>query len=253
MKRTAPAVVVTGISGDLGPAVVRALWDRGARVFGLYGRGHGRARELAGEARRRDVTFHAAAIDLREPAAARRAAYRLCAEAAALLGTVDSFIGLAGHPAHGVWRTRLSELTPRLLEDVYRVDTLGQVWFAQALAPQLKMRRGSMVLMSSSAGLHGDELGVAFALAKGANVALVKSLARLLAPRVRVNGVAPGALDTSWLAELTPTERRRARERSLLRRFGTPEEVAEVIADLAIGECGYQTGQILSLDGGLLA
>jgi 3-oxoacyl-[acyl-carrier protein] reductase len=251
--RRAPAVVVTGVSGDLGPAVVRALWARGARVYGVYGRSRAAARALVDEARRADRLLHADSIDLLDPSGARRAARRIARDAVRAFGGVDAFVGLAGYSARAVWRRPLAELTPRLLEDVYRVDTLGQVWFAQALARPLAARHGSMVLMSSSAGLGGDHAGLPFALAKGANVALVKSLARLLAPRVRVNGVAPGALSTSWLDELTPAQRRRERDRALLRRFGAPEEVAEVIVELALGGARFRTGQILSLDGGLLA
>ena len=253
MSTRAPVVLVTGASGDLGPVVVRALWQRGARVAAVYGRGRTRTRALAVEARQRGVPFRADRIDLLDAIEARAQARKIANAVAAEFGGIDAFVGLAGYPARGVWRKRLDAWTPRLFEDVYRVDTLGQVWFAQALAPHLSRRRGSMVLMSSAAGLMGDRFGIPFALAKGANVALVRSLARLLAPRVRVNGVAPGDLDTSWLSELSAGERKRARDRSLLRRFGTPEEIAEAIAELAIGGSAFRTGQILSLDGGLLA
>jgi 3-oxoacyl-[acyl-carrier protein] reductase len=108
-----------------------------------------------------------------------------------------------------------------------------------------------MVLVCSAAALIGDDLGIGFALAKSANVALVKSLARLWAPRVRVNGVAPGALRTSWLRELSPGERVAAKSKALLERYGEPEEVARVIGELALGPSRFQTGQILVLDGGV--
>jgi len=167
------------------------------------------------------------------------------------LARVDAFVGLAGYPAKRVWREPFERLSPERLEGIYRVDTLGHVWCAQALGKKIARREGAMVLMCSAAALIGDDLGVGFALAKAANVALVKSLARLYAPRVRVNGLAPGALDTSWLDELKPAERRGARDKALLRRYGKPEEVARVIGELALGPSRFQTGQVLVLDGGV--
>jgi 3-oxoacyl-[acyl-carrier protein] reductase len=242
-----PVVVVTGVTADLGPAVVREMWSRGASVVGIYHRSHARARALAAEARRRgqEIVFHT--LDFARSAAARRAVQTI----ARAHPRVDAFVGLAGYPAKRVWREPFERLTPARFEAIYRVDTLGHVWFAQALGKKIARQRGAMVLMCSAAGLVGDDLGVAFALAKAANVALVKSLARLYAPAVRVNGVAPGALDTSWLDELSRAERRAARDKALLRRYGRPEEVATVLGELALGS-RFQTGQVLVLDGGVV-
>ena len=243
-----PVVVVTGVTADLGPAVVRELWSRGASVVGIYHRSHARARALAAEARRLgvEIVFHT--LDFTRSATARRAVQTI----ARAHPRVDAFVGLAGYPAKRVWEEPFERLTPERFENIYRVDTLGHVWFAQALGKKIARQRGAMVLMCSAAGLVGDDLGVAFALAKAANVALVKSLARLYAPAVRVNGVAPGALDTSWLDELSARERRAARDKALLRRYGRPEEVARVVGELALGSSRFQTGQVLVLDGGVV-
>jgi 3-oxoacyl-[acyl-carrier protein] reductase len=248
-RRATPGVaVVSGVTGDVGIAVVRLLWERGVRVLGFYGRSHAKARKLQGEAR--DGWLRLESIDLRDAENARRRIGRIALNSPNEWKRVDTFIGLAGYPARGVWRQPFAKQGPGLIEDIYRVDTLSQVWFAQALAPVLKRRRGSIVLMGSAAGLVGDDLGIPFALAKAANVALVKSLARILAPKVRVNGVAPGALDTQWLDELTATQRVRARKSALLDRFGEPGEVAHAIVDLALGPCRFRSGQVLILDGG---
>ncbi|HKA25204.1 MAG TPA: SDR family oxidoreductase [Candidatus Eisenbacteria bacterium] len=248
MKAGAPIVVVTGVTADLGPAVVRELWSRGAVVHGIYHRAHTRARALAAEAKRRQAAISFDRLDLTRPAASRARARQL----SRAWSRVDAFVGLAGYPARRVWREPFETLTPERLEAIYRVDTLGHVWFAQALGKKIARAGGAMVLMCSAAGLVGDDMGVAFALAKAANVALVKSLARLYAPGARVNGLAPGALDTSWLGELAPRERRQARDKALLRRYGKPEEVARVIGELALGPSRFQTGQVLVLDGGVV-
>lgn len=240
--------MVSGVTADLGPAVVRELWSRGASVVGIYHRSHARARALAREARGKgaEIVFHT--LDFTRPVVARRRVQAFSRG----LSRVDAFVGLAGYPARRVWREPFERLTPERCEAIYRVDTLGHVWLAQSLGRKIARRRGAMVLMCSAAGLVGDDLGVAFALAKAANVALVKSLARLYAPAVRVNGLAPGALETSWLGELTPRERKQARDKALLRRYGQPEEVARVIGELALGPSRFQTGQVLVTDGGVV-
>jgi 3-oxoacyl-[acyl-carrier protein] reductase len=243
-------IVISGVTGDIGQAVVRMLWERGVRVLGFYGRSHAKARGLEREAESGGGWLRLESIDLRDPAAARRRLAQMARNPSPEWKRIDSFIGLAGFPARGVWRQPFAQHRPGFFEEIYRVDTLSHVWFAQALAPVLVRRRGSIVLMSSAAGLSGDDLGIPFALAKAANVALVKSLARILAPHVRVNGVAPGALDTPWLEELTPAQRSRARQAALLERFGDPEEVAAAVVDLAIGPCRFRSGQMLILDGG---
>jgi 3-oxoacyl-[acyl-carrier protein] reductase len=103
--------------------------------------------------------------------------------------------------------------------------------------------------MSSSAAFYGDTLGLAFAPAKSANAGLVKLLARVLAPDVRVNGIAPGGIATGWLATLDEAQRADAAAQTLQGRLGTPAEVARCILELASN--GYLNGQTIALDGGI--
>ncbi len=244
--------LVTGVTGEIGMAVARRLWQAGIGVFGIHGRSRARAADLEREARRGGYELLLASVDLRDAAGARRAIRELARRHAPRWRRIDAFLGLAGMAARGVWREPFARLDAARFEEIYRVDTLSHVWFLQALSPTLRRRRGRVVLMSSAAGLAGDRLGIPFALAKGANVALVKSLAQLLAPEVAVNGVAPGAISTRWLEELTPAERRQAREGPLLRRYGTTQEVAGLCFQLAYGEIGFLTGQVIVVDGGAI-
>jgi 3-oxoacyl-[acyl-carrier protein] reductase len=244
-----PLALVTGVTGEIGEAVTRRLWKSGVGVLGVHARAGPRAARLEREAHAGGHELTLARIDLAAPGARERV-FELVRRHRAAMRRLAAFLGLAGVAARGVWREPFPRLTRARCEEIYRVDTLSHAWFAQALAPALRRRCGRIVLMSSSAGLVGDVLGVPFALAKAANLALVKSLARLLAPEVAVNGVAPGAIETAWLEELTPAERRRAREKALLARFGRPEEVAGVFYQLAFGEIGFVTGEVLVVDGG---
>lgn len=249
-RRGAPVAFVTGVTGEIGRAVARRLWAGGVGVLGLYGHSKDAAARLTKEAAAGGHELRLHAVDFRDPTEARRELRALARREKGSWGRMSALIGLAGHPARGVWQQPFVRHDEHLFETIYRVDTLSHVWAVQAAAPVLRRRRGRVVLMSSSAGLTGDDLGIPFALAKAANVALVKSLARILAPEISVNGVAPGAIDTAWLQELTPKQRRRARDVAVLRRFGKPEEVAELCYQLAFGSFGFLTGEVLVITGG---
>ena len=249
----AKAVVVTGASGDLGRAVVRAFAAEGAALGLVYGRNREAAEGLAADRSivpaSRAVAL--AGVDLLAPADRVAAEVRqACASLLDTLGRCDVLVALAGLPAKpDLWQKKFDEVTPSELHEAFAVDTVGTFLFAQALAPALTRARGSIVVMSSSAARYGDTLGLAYAPAKAANAGLVKVLARVLAPDVRVNGIAPGGIDTGWLASLDEAQKASAASQTLLGRLGTPAEVAQAILELATN--GYLTGQLLALDGGI--
>jgi len=247
------AVVVTGASGDLGRAVVAAFAAEGA-ALGLV---HGVNREAA-EALVRDPSIvpssratALAGVDLLAPhGRVADDVQAACATLLATLGRCDALIALAGLPANpALWQKPFAEVTAVDLHAAFAVDTVGTFLFAQALASHLERAKGAIVVMSSSAALYGDTLGLAYAPAKSANAGLVKVLARVLAPAVRVNGIAPGGIETGWLASLDPAQRAHAAAQTLLGRLGTPAEVAQAILELATN--GYLSGQVLALDGGI--
>jgi 3-oxoacyl-[acyl-carrier protein] reductase len=252
MRFAGRAVVVTGATGDIGPAVVRAFAAEGADIGIVYRTRVREAEALAAEVRAAGRRATLAMVDLTASSPQLETAVREAAHAfERALGRVDVLVGLAGLRAtESLWQKRFEDVTASDLHAAFAIDTVGTFLFAQALAPALRRTRGAVVVMSSAAAFHGDTLGLAFAPAKSANAGLVKLLARVLAPDVRVNGVAPGAIDSAWMETLSAAQRAEAAAAPLLGRVGKPEEVARVILDLSAP--GYVNGQVLAVDGGIL-
>jgi len=124
--------------------------------------------------------------------------------------------------------------------------------FCHVVLPHMVERKyGRIVNISSIAGRQPRPLAVAYAAAKAGVISLTKSLALAFAPYgIRVNSVAPGAMDTPLLKKLSPEHSRPILERAAMKRAGQPEEIAEAVLFMASEEASYIDGQTLIVDGG---
>ena len=166
-------------------------------------------------------------------------------------GRIDALVNLAGYPAKGEWNKRFMDLSPEDFFKPINVDLFGSYLCARAVAPIfLKQKQGVIVNVSSTPALSGHDRGFAFTVAKAAVLGLTKALAFELAPYVRVNTIVLGNVETTWVSELNSEELRKEREDNLIRRFGTPEEVAKSIAFLCSDDSSFINGQTIVLDGG---
>jgi 3-oxoacyl-[acyl-carrier protein] reductase len=146
----------------------------------------------------------------------------------------------------------------RKLSYLWAVDVLGTVRLSRRVgqkmaATDLPSRDRAIVNMGwdqAETGMGGDS-GEMFATVKGAVMAFTRSLARSLAPRVRVNCVAPGWIRTAWGQTANAYWQQRASRESLLQRWGTPDDVAAVACFLASPAAAFITGQIVAVNGGL--
>ena len=144
----------------------------------------------------------------------------------------------------------LDLITEDLWSQLLQTNLLGVFRGAKAAAPALKAAHGAIVSTASIAGLGRAGSSLAYSATKAGVVSLTQNLARALAPEVRVNAIAPGAVDSSWMVEWTNEERQQSIERALLKRRCQPEDLAEVVVFLGFG-AAMVTGQTITVDGGL--
>ncbi|MDR3536687.1 MAG: SDR family oxidoreductase [Acetobacteraceae bacterium] len=173
-------------------------------------------------------------------------------KAVADLGRLDLLVNNAGTPGtrRKINPPELDLITEELWSQLLAVNLLGVFRCAKAAAPALKQAGGAIVNTASIAGLGRAGSSLAYSATKAGVVSLTQNLARALAPEVRVNAIAPGAVDSSWMVEWTNEERQSSIEHALLKRRCQPEDLAEVIVFLGFG-AAMVTGQTVTVDGGL--
>src|ERR1700677_1110003 len=243
--------LVTGASRGIGRATAAALAVAGAHVLVHYGRSTQEAESLVAEIRTKGGHADAISADLGTPGGASS----LAKQVRSIVGDRLDVLVLNA----GVSRSaRIADYTVEDFDNLFAVNVRSSFFLVQQLLPVLG--EGSNIIVISSIGAHAvvgkpglDNPSIlAYASTKGALETLVKNWAAILGPRgVRVNAVAPGAIETD-MSNLTKTEA--GREMTLgmqaLKRIGKPEDVADVVAFLASDAARCITGASIPVDGG---
>ena len=177
---------------------------------------------------------------------------RMVEKAVADLGRLDYLVNNAGTPAtrSTIAPHELDRLTEEVWHTLLEVNLLGVFRCTKAAAPALRAAHGAVVSTASIAGMNHAGSSMAYGATKAGVISLTKNLARGLSPEVRVNAVAPGAVDSTWMIEWTPDQRKSSIDNALLKRRCAPEDIAEVIVFLLAG-AAMVTGQTVVVDGGL--
>jgi 3-oxoacyl-[acyl-carrier protein] reductase len=243
--------IVTGASGGIGRAAALEFAKEGADLVIHYMSKMDSAKDIAekiaGFGRRAII----APVDFTDVKRAPGQVQDMVDQTIRTFGKVDILLNLAGYPARGEWNKRFIELTPEDFFKPLNVDLFGSFLCSRAVAPHfLKQKSGVIVNVGSTPALSGHDKGFAFTVAKAGVIGLTKVLAFELAPSVRVNTIALGNIETVWVTELSAEDLMKEREENLLKRFGTPEEVAKALAFLCSDDASFLNGQTIVVDGG---
>ncbi len=231
---------MTGASSGIGRAIAEAYLAEGAAVLITHRDSAERAHEVAGASVRQ--------ADL----ATRDACERLVAEAREELGRIDVWVNnagadvLTGEAAEWEWERKLDLLLA--------VDLKGTIACSYAVADVMRERGGAIINMSwdhVASGMAGENPQL-FSAVKGGVLAFSKSLARALAPDVRVNVLCPGWIETAFGEQADPEFRRSVADGTPLGRWGRPEDVAGAALYLASPEAAFVTGQAINVNGGVV-
>jgi len=236
--------LVTGASQGIGAAIARALGRQGAWV-GLMARSQDKLEAVAEAIRADGGRGFPLVADVAQGEAVQAVVQEFIRE----VGPVTLLVNNAG-----ITRDQLLlGLKPEDWHTVLAVNLTGVYWVTRAvLRDMLKVRRGSIVNISSVVGLTGNPGQTAYAAAKAGLIGFTKSLARELASRgIRVNAIAPGYIETEMTARLSEALRAEYQKAIPMGFLGTPEDVAQAALFLLSSVSRYITGTVLNVSGGL--
>jgi ketoreductase RED2 len=232
-------VLVTGSSSGIGTAVARAFGRDGSGVVinssSSVDAGEAVAASLP------DAIYVQG--DISDPAAAER----LVAAALERWGRLDTLVNNAGTTAV-IPHHDLEAASVDVWRRIFEVNVFGTWSMTLAALPALRRAAGSVVNISSVAGVRPTGSSIPYAASKAALNHMTLLLAKVVGPEVRVNAVAPGLVDTPWTADWDVV-REAVAQMTPLKRIGQPDDVAEVV--LALARASYVTGQIVGIDGGM--
>ena len=239
--------LVTGASRGIGAVVAARLAEAGAKVGVNYLANHDAAAEVVDSIKHRGGD----ALLLGGNIAREDAAAAVVKQAVDEWGHIDILVNNAG-----VNRDRLlMRMSSDDWDQVLDVDLKGAFLCTRYVIPHLvRQHSGRIINISSVVGISGNPGQANYAAAKAGLIGFTKAVAREVASRnVTVNALAPGYIATGMVEQLSEDTRQRILDRIPMARFGSPEDVAEAVLFLCGQGAGYITGQVLTIDGGMIA
>jgi NAD(P)-dependent dehydrogenase (short-subunit alcohol dehydrogenase family) len=246
-------ILVTGGATGLGAAIAVGAARRGAKAVVLNCTKSLKEAEATADA----VRNAGAEAVIAQGDVAEDADCRKIAAAAERFGRLDVLVNNAGVTKHAQNHANLDALSKEDFLRLYSVNTVGPFQMTRACRGLLEAAgRASVVMTSSIAGVTGMGSSVAYAASKGALNTMTLSLARALAPKIRVNAICPGFIDTRWFPDAFGEEKTQAvRERMIsltpLQVASKPEDIAEAALFLMSDASRHITGETLMIDAGL--
>ncbi|MDH4135926.1 MAG: 3-oxoacyl-[acyl-carrier-protein] reductase [Anaerolineae bacterium] len=238
--------VVTGAAQGIGRAIAETLAQRGAHVVVAdlqVEKAEAAAKEIAADTGRRAIAVE---VDVADNASAKAMIERAIAE----FGRVDILVNNAGITRDNLIM-RMKEADWDL---VLNINLKGAFNCSKAvIRPMMKQRYGRIVNITSVSGLAGQAGQTNYSSSKAGLIGFTKALAKEVGSRnITVNAVAPGFIETDLTADLPQELKDMAIQLTPVGRFGKPEDIANAVAFLVSDETSFITGQVLSIDGGMV-
>jgi 3-oxoacyl-[acyl-carrier protein] reductase len=246
--------IVTGASGALGGAIAAAFGREGARVALSYRSGREAAEETASTITALGGSAFAAHLEITDEASVGA----FVSDVMDRFGGVDVLVNAAGR-INAADAVHFMEITPDSWKAMFDIDVFGSYLMCQAVVPHMLQKgHGAIVNFSGSYGTAANQdnpvtsVAVGYCAAKGAIRGFTASLARELAPAIRVNAVSPGPIVANWEDDWQISKEQVAEALGVtpLGRMGQPEEIAETVLFLSSDGGAYITGQVIQVDGG---
>jgi 3-oxoacyl-[acyl-carrier protein] reductase len=249
MQLSGKTAIVTGSAVGVGRATALELAKRGANVVLNYSRSEEEANETVAQVE----ALGAKALLVRADVSGDSHVRAMVERTLEAFGAIHVLVNNAATTAF-VNFADLEGLKEEQWDRILAVNLKGPFFCSRAVAPHMKSAgEGAIVNVASVAGVRAVGSSIAYAASKAGLINLTVALARVLAPEVRVNCVAPGFIDTRWLrqglGQLYEAAKQHTSEQTPLGRVATPEDVAQVVLSLIEG-ADFVTGQTIVVDGG---
>ncbi|GKX66056.1 elongation factor P 5-aminopentanone reductase [Inconstantimicrobium mannanitabidum] len=238
--------IVTGGSRGIGEAIVRTLCEEGAFVIFTYNNNEEKAKSLVKELKAKGYFLQACPLDLNNYSSIENFNDVIISKQSNL----DILINNAGISKVGLFM----DASKSEVDEMINTNLTGSILLSQfAVKKMIDKKKGSIVNISSIWGNVGASCEVLYSATKGGINIFTKALAKELGPSgIRVNAVAPGVIDTEMNKWMNETDRMNLEQEIPLDRFGDTKEVAKVVSFLCSDESSYVTGQIITVDGGMI-
>ena len=244
-KTSKKTAFVTGGAGGIGAAICRKLGNEGYSLAIGYCRSKEKASVLSNELAEQGIKALPIAVEVSSSESVNRAVEEITRE----MGRIDLLVNNAGISEYALCQDISDEDWNRMIG----VNLSGAFYCCRAVLPgMIREQNGCIVNISSIWGLSGASMEVHYSASKAGLIGLTRALAKEVAPSgIRVNCVAPGAVDTDMMKRFTKEELESFLEEIPQGRLGHPDEIAEVVAFLG-KEGTYLTGQVISPNGGMM-